>query len=366
MKKAIIYGEFIENSSTGIAYINSILEESIKDSKYQVTKIYEPRSKDYTFYEKRVIKRLNIFSFVKVLSKLIFLKEHNISFITLSMGNLGLLKTLIIQFFLNIKAKKLFLYIHRGDLEKHYKESPYKKIIIDLILRNSFKIIFLSKRLKDELTIRSIDRKILIIPNSLSKKDSLLSNKIFERKKSVLVKNKKKQINLIYCGNLQKEKGIHNIISSVLFINKTQNKVKINLDIYGIKFEEINNNAKFINYRGRLNKENRLKIMSKYDFLIIASLTEGLPMIIIECLALGIPFITTKVGAIPDLLVKNYPYICDHNTISIIRNLNKVIFDFYNKKEFLSNLIIKSNDIYKKRFKYDHYISNIRKYIVDF
>ena len=46
MKKAIIYGEFLERSSTGIAYINSVLEESIIESKYQVTKIYEPRSKD--------------------------------------------------------------------------------------------------------------------------------------------------------------------------------------------------------------------------------------------------------------------------------------------------------------------------------
>ena len=108
-------------------------------------------------------------------------------------------------------------------------------------------------------------------------------------------------------------------------------------------------NNKFINYKGRLTKDNRLKIMSKYDFLITASVTEGLPMTIIECLALGVPFITTKVGAITDLLVKNYPYICAHDTKSIIKNLNKIIFDFSNKKEYLNKLIIKSNELYNKK-----------------
>lgn len=365
MKKALIYGEFLETSSTGIAYVNSVLEESIIELKYQVTKIYEPRSKDYAFYEKRVIKKPHIFSFIKVIFKLFFLKAHNISFLTLSMGNLGLLKTLIIQFFLSIKTKRLYLYIHRGDLNKHYKKSTYKKIIINLILRNSFKIIFLSKKIKDDFSIKAFDKKIIIIPNSLSKEDSLVSKKIFERKKNKIDYKRKKQINLIFCGNIQKEKGIYNIIHSILHINKTQNQVKLNLDIYGIKFEEIPKNNKFINYKGRLSKENRLKIMSKYDFLITASLTEGLPMTIIECLALGIPFITTKVGAISDLLVKNYPYICTHDTKSIIKNLNKIIFDFYNKKEYLSKLIIKSNAIYNKKFKYDNYISYIQEYIID-
>ena len=150
-----------------------------------------------------------------------------------------------------------------------------------------------------------------------------------------------------------------------MHINKTQNQVKLNLDIYGIKFEEIPQNNKFINYKGRLTKDNRLKIISKYDFLITASVTEGLPMTLIECLALGVHFITTSVGGISDLLVKNYPYICTHDTKSIIKNLNKMIFDFYNKKEYLSKLIIKGNEIYNKRFKFDKYISYIQKYIVD-
>ena len=51
--------------------------------------------------------------------------------------------------------------------------------------------------------------------------------------------------------------------------------------------------------------------MSSYDCLILPSFNEGLPLVLIECLSIGIPFITTKVGAIEDLLIKNYPYVCE-------------------------------------------------------
>ena len=47
MKKALLYGEFIPQSTTGIAYVNSLLVKSLKKSGYKVTKIIEPRSKDY-------------------------------------------------------------------------------------------------------------------------------------------------------------------------------------------------------------------------------------------------------------------------------------------------------------------------------
>ena len=47
MKKIIIFGDFIENSTTGIAYMNSLLENSLIEMGYSVCKLYDPRISDY-------------------------------------------------------------------------------------------------------------------------------------------------------------------------------------------------------------------------------------------------------------------------------------------------------------------------------
>ena len=98
-------------------------------------------------------------------------------------------------------------------------------------------------------------------------------------------------------------------------------------------FEDIKEyQSKYISYKGKLNYLNRLKVMSKYDFLILPSKTEGFPLILLECMAIGLPFITTKVGAIEDFVGESYPYYCETNTSSIMKTINIVIEDFKNKK----------------------------------
>ena len=99
-------------------------------------------------------------------------------------------------------------------------------------------------------------------------------------------------------------------VKSLAIKSTSKGAKKIILDVYGIPFEKLDGFRNQIEYKGILNYKNRLEVMSQYDFLIIASRSEGMPMILIECLSIGLPFITTKVGAINDTLIQNYPYIC--------------------------------------------------------
>ncbi len=159
-------------------------------------------------------------------------------------------------------------------------------------------------------------------------------------------------------------KGIFKVISAIKIINKNNiNKCKIKLDIYGLKFENIKFKDEFIQYKGRLENNERLKTMSKYDCLILPSLTEGLPMTLIESMSIGLPFITTKVGAIEDLLIQNYPYICNFNIGSIKNKINSFINDFTNNKTLVNELISKNNELFLKKFKYSIFENNIKKFI---
>ena len=103
--------------------------------------------------------------------------------------------------------------------------------------------------------------------------------------------------------------------------------------------------------------------MSYYDCLILPSFNEGLPLVLIECLSIGIPFITTKVGAIGDLLIENYPYVCETNIKSIENMIENFANDKIYNKEFLRKIIVKNNNLFKKNFSYKDFEKNIKKYI---
>ena len=361
--RIIIYGEFLDDCSTGIAYVNSNLENSFNILGNQVYKIRDPRAKDYNPKIGNVKKNINLKSYLKIIFTLIFFKRVDLSILNLSMSNIGLIKTLIIQLFLWNKSKRVFLYIHRGDLEANLKYSFFKKFIFKIISKISFKIIFLSKKFLINSPYFLDKKKLIILPNSLSEKDCYLADQIFKERLERKITMKKKSINIIFSGNLQKQKGIHNIIEAVNYINKNQQSTKVYLDIYGIKFENIKIDENYIKYKGKLSTNSRLKSMAEYDLLIIASATEGLPITLLECLAIGLPFITTNVGAISDLLIQNYPYICNKDTRSIIQKIKKINFDILNNNEFIKNIIISNNKLFKEKFTSSKFLRNIEKLI---
>ena len=128
-----------------------------------------------------------------------------------------------------------------------------------------------------------------------------------------------------------------------------------------MKFEEIKYYDEFINYKGKLKNDIRLKVMSKYDFFISASISEGLPITLIECMAIGLPFITTKVGAVEDLLIDNYPYVSNCDSESIMLTMNKAVRDLIENKIFTNNLISSNNNLFQIKFKYENYFNFIKK-----
>lgn len=364
MKSALIYGEFIGKSTTGIAYVNTNLKKVLEELGYKIKIFHEPRSNEYSSNKKNFKRKINIVLFSKLIFNLLITKKNNISFITISMTNLGLIKTYIIQSLLKKKTNNVYLYIHRGDLDYHYKESILKKTMINMILNKSYKIIILSNKFINHISLRNHKKKIFIIANSLNKKDYKISAKLYKIKPNKSYKHTNK-INFIFAGNIHKSKGIHNIISSIKMFNKKNNLYQINLDIYGIWFEDINCDEKFINYKGKLENNNRLEVMSNYDFLISASISEGLPITLIECMAIGIPFITTKVGAIDDLLINNYPYLCNSDPKSILLVIEKSVKDLIDNKFALKKIIRSNNDLFKRKFKYEKFFSSVKQLLDD-
>lgn len=82
---------------------------------------------------------------------------------------------------------------------------------------------------------------------------------------------------------------------------------------------------------GKLTNEKKLSELIKSNYMLHLSSFDGQPMTIIETMALGIPSISTKVGAIPEMLENGCGFLVenDENVIDILINIleNSINYD---------------------------------------
>jgi len=95
--------------------------------------------------------------------------------------------------------------------------------------------------------------------------------------------------------------------------------------------------------------ENYLDIPKYYkalDYYIITSRAEGGPKAILECFATGIPFITTKVGMVDDIVTNEEDALVNEieDTTGLIENFKKLVEDSKLKSKLVTNGLKKVKD----------------------
>lgn len=364
--KCIFFGEFIEISSTGIAYMNTQLKDYLILNKIKTKIIYEPSASSKLLYDnnnriKSLIRNKNkVFDFIRNYIKLFIdlfnAEKSEISILTISVSNIGLIKIILVLTILRLKTKNNLVFVHRGDLQDVINRNLFNRIFINLITLLSKKFIFLTNPKNLNIIDRSLLNKSLILPNSLNKQDCIITRKLYDQKFKNLKKPEiKNSFRIIFSSNVCKSKGIYELIEAVKICRSKG--IIINLDIYGMNFDEINNYESYITYKGKLTYENRLYKMSSYDCLVLPSITEGMPLVLIESMAIGLPFICTNVGAIKDLVGNNYPLYCDKESASIAYSLEDYLLHFSLEKKI--SVIKKNRSYFENSFSNEIYLENL-------
>ncbi len=209
-------------------------------------------------------------------------------------------------YFKNKKNFPLILTNHITQLnfENHLKNSfgnIYNKTVGKAIRNRCDAIITLSKSHKElQISISpKIADKIKIIPNAIDLEHlKELDNAIDKNYENGSFK-------LLYVGQLLKRKGIQWLIKAVSILKENGNKIK--LDIVGdgedknyfkkmvtdLKMEDI------IEFKGNIHDEYELVSLYKNsDVLVLPSLSEGLPTVILEALYFGLPVIASNIPGI--------------------------------------------------------------------
>jgi len=139
------------------------------------------------------------------------------------------------------------------------------------------------------------------IPSIKCDPDSIVSDDQY------LYKFKEKDIYCIGCiSRLSEEKGIGILIDSVVALNKRGIDFRLVIIGDGELYQElrakvsklgIENNVCFTGYR-----KYAYNYLPLFDVFVLPSLTEGLPITILEAMQAKVPIIATRVGAIPGVL----------------------------------------------------------------
>jgi len=116
-----------------------------------------------------------------------------------------------------------------------------------------------------------------------------------------------KRYDILFVGRLEKVKGLDILLRAISILNTQYNKV-IRLAIVGIgplkkglekmaRELQIDDEIEFLGTRKDINR-----LMKSSKVLVLPSRWEGLPMVILEAMSVGLPIVATRVGGIPETI----------------------------------------------------------------
>ncbi|BED88892.1 hypothetical protein PspMM1_13600 [Pseudoalteromonas sp. MM1] len=123
-----------------------------------------------------------------------------------------------------------------------------------------------------------------------------------------LNKEKHSTCNFSFMGELSDRKGIKDLIHAFAKAENDNARLLVagNGDVNSLVTlcSELGISEK-VEFLGWINKEQKLDLLARTDVVVLPSYAEGLPMSILEAMSVGIPVITTPVGAVEDAITHN-------------------------------------------------------------
>ena len=185
-----------------------------------------------------------------------------------------------------------------------YSGWKFKKTISEIVFRNANKIVALTENMKSKMP-EKWRKDIIVIPNGVDLKKFEGIPKEKSRKNLGLKDGEKIILNV---GVFQLVKGTHYLIEAFDILRRRMPEARLILVGGGKEKNNLENLAKekglekSIKFTGFISNDEIPEYMAAADVYVLPSTFEGLPVVILECLASGLPIVATKIGAIPDIV----------------------------------------------------------------
>jgi N-acetyl-alpha-D-glucosaminyl L-malate synthase BshA len=195
-----------------------------------------------------------------------------------------------------------------GPLEniKDFESNFIFRRLIIFTLNSSNKIIAVSADLANKIELMGIDnKKISILRNAVD------VNKFKPLKNTELRNNfniSEEDILILFIGHLEAFKGIYELIDAFCKVKGKINNLKLMIIGEGHEEQKVKEKVSeleldnFIIFTGKISPEVIQNFYQMADIFVLPSYTEGLPLVVIEAMACGLPVIVSNVGGIPEIV----------------------------------------------------------------
>jgi glycosyltransferase involved in cell wall biosynthesis len=169
------------------------------------------------------------------------------------------------------------------------------------------------------------------------------------------------QLKMIFIGSLSKEKGLLDLLTSLLFINPSKYSLTIIGEFTNQKAEE--EIKKFLKtypylsvfFKGKIVGKEKYNALKESHLMVLPSYNEGMPISVLEAMCLGNAIVTTRVGCIPDL-IEDYAVLVQAGNVDELRiEINNFIYSL----EYLKKYQLKAMEFSKINNNISSYIENV-------
>ncbi|KYF59237.1 hypothetical protein BE08_16740 [Sorangium cellulosum] len=211
-------------------------------------------------------------------------------------GSIGLLGKLL--------GKKVIIFPRSGPIIDNVARSKLYRSYLSAVVRSCDAVICQSDYWRSfflELVPEGDGEKLVVIENWLP--DSYFSDGV----EKVYPRVMDRPLRILYFNRLERKKGIYDFLEAMLLLQREGAWVEAK--IYGDGCERDNvprfiaeNELKNTEYVGWLSGSKK-DVISSFDLCLFTSHSEGFPNSLLEVMALGVPVVASRVGAVNDLIV---------------------------------------------------------------
>lgn len=296
IKNVLMVGSTLDVKGGMTTVVQGFLDNEFKKSKlyYIPTHIERSRILQYTFY------------FIALIKIIFILTLKNIDIVHIHVSERGsfVRKNLVFNIAKTFK-KKVIVHMHGAEFKEYYNEanvSTQKKILSFLV--GADKVIVLGNSWNEY--VKGLDQRIktIVMPNFVKYTEDTVTF------------DSKKEINILFLAVVTRRKGIFDLVEAIKLLKQDDkySGYKIKVIVAGTGSEELKvkeivkdyNLQEFFEFKGWVNVDDKLKLLSKSQIFVLPSYNEGLPMSILEAMSYGIPVVSTSVGSIEDAVRNNY------------------------------------------------------------
>ena len=211
----------------------------------------------------------------------------------------------IAAFACKLRNNPLIITIH-DEMKRNIYKIVYDRLLLSTISHLSDRIICLSNGIKNALIKRGMHQEnIVIIPNAMHVKE--IQNKACKIEKVMF---NDKEFDLLFVGRLEKRKGVQYLLRALSILKEEGFKPTLRIvgdGVYKPKLRSLlreHDLSSQIVFTGYIPRKELLNHYLHARCVVIPSLYEGIPSVMIEALALGKPIITTSIPGMEDIKSK--------------------------------------------------------------